>query len=88
MRAVEDDLDDLENCANAKMDLEALERLMEPEYEEVFSKVHPEASRREEAAIFSCSLIHSREKGPFRGKQKALVGVSWREGGLARKLSK
>ena len=62
MGEVEDDLDDLENCANPKVDLEALERLMEPEDEEVFSKVHPEVSRREEAAIFSCSLTQQRKR--------------------------
>ena len=62
MGAVEDDLDYLENCASAKVDLEALERLMEPEDEEVFSKVHPEVSRRKEAAIFSCSLTQQTKR--------------------------
>ena len=40
------DLDYLENCASAKVDLETLELMMEPEDEKVSSKVHPAVSRR------------------------------------------
>ena len=34
--------DYLEKCADTQVDIEALERLMEPEDEEVSFKVHPE----------------------------------------------
>ena len=50
------------------------------------SKVHPEV-RDEKRQQYLPALRHTREKGPFRGKQKALVGAPRREGSLARKLA-
>ena len=58
------------------MDMEALERLMEAE------------ELDEKRQQYFPALGHRREKGPFRGKQKALVGAPRREGSFARKLAK
>ena len=80
MGAVENDL---ENCVLTKVDIEALERLMEPENEEVSLRYILKSTRRKDAVIFC-----SREKGPFRGKQKTMVGESGKEGNKAITLAK
>ena len=49
------------------------------------SEVHLEVRHKKRQQYFPV-LRDKREKGPFRGKQKALVGAPRREGGLARKL--
>ena len=82
MGAVEDYL---ERCADTKVDIEALERLMEPENEEVSLRGILKYSTRGGSHIFQ--LCDTNEKS-FRGKQKALVGALRREGSPARKLAK
>ena len=80
MGAVEDYL---ERCADTRVDIEALVRLMEPEDDEVCLRYILKYSTRGGSNIFQLF-----DAGPFRGKQKALVGASRREGNPARKLAK
>ena len=71
--------------ADVKVDMEALERLMEPEEVEVCLTYILKFVRRRGSNIFQ--LFDTEEKkGPFRGKQEALVGAPRREGSLTRKL--
>ena len=74
--------DYLEQCADIKVDIEALERLIEPEDEEVCPRYILKYSTRGGSNIFE--LFDTSEKqGPSRGKQKALVGAPRREGSHA-----
>ena len=82
MEAVEDYL---EKCATTEVDVEALERLMEPENEEVSPRYILKYSTRGGSHIFQ--LCDSREKGPLRGKQKTVVGGSGKERCTAKKLA-
>ena len=72
MEAVEDYL---ENCANMKVDVEVLERLVEPENREIFLRYILKYSTRGRQQYFP-ALRHIRETGPLRGKQKKMVGES------------
>ena len=65
--------DYLENCANIKVDTEALERLMEPENRKISLRYILKYSTRGGSNIF-----HIKETGPLRGKQKKMVGESGR----------
>ena len=65
--------DYLERCAKIRVDIEALERLMESEEAEVCLRYIFEV-RDEKSHPYFRALRHMREKGPFRGKQKRLVG--------------
>ena len=65
--------DYLERCAKIRVDIEALERLMESEEAEVCLRYIFEV-RDEKIHPYFRALRHTREKGPFRGKQKRLVG--------------
>ena len=78
--------DYLERCAHTEVDFEVLERLTEPEDEEVCLRYILKYSTRGGSNI--PALRYSRDRGPFRGKQKALVGASRRESSPARKLAK
>ena len=69
-----------------KVDIEALERLIEPEDEEVCLRYILKYSTRG-GNIFQL-FDTMKKKGPLRGKQQALVGASRREDSLARKLAK
>ena len=68
-----------EKRLNTIVDIEALERLMEPENEEVSLRYILKYSTRGGSNIFQL-LGHKIEKGPFRGKQKA-CGWSTKERG-------
>ena len=71
----------------SKVDIEALERLIEPEDEEVCLRCILKYSTRGGSNIIQ--LFGTEEKtGPFRGQQKALVRASRRKGSRARKLAK
>ena len=59
---------------------------MEPEEVEVCPRYILKYATRRGSNIFQ--LFDTREKGPFCGKQEALVGAPRREGSLARKLAK
>ena len=63
--------------ADIKVDTEALERLIEPEDEEVCLKYILKYSTRGSTNIFQ--LFDTSEKEDLRGKQKALVGAPRRE---------
>ena len=65
--------DYLLNCANMKVDIEASERLMEPENREISLRYILKYSRG--------------AKGTLRGKQKTMVGESGEEGSTARRLA-
>ena len=72
---------------DTKVDIEALERMTEPEDEEVCLRYILKYSTGGGSNI--SQLFDTKEKKrPFRGKQKALVGASRREGSPARKLAK
>ena len=75
--------DYLEKCADTQVDIEALECLMEPEDEEVSFKVHLEVRDEKRQQYFPdiFQLFDTAEKKDrFVAKQKALVGVSRKEG--------
>ena len=69
-----------------KMDIEVLERLIEPEDEEVSLRYILKYSTTG-SNIFQL-FDTAKKKGPLRGKQKALVRASRKEGSRARKLAK
>ena len=83
MEAAENYLDD---CVQTKVDIEALERLMEPENEEVSLRYILKYSTREGSNIFQL-FDTAAKKGPLRGKHKTMVGKSGKEGSTARKLA-
>ena len=76
----------LERCIDIRVEIATLEREKEPEEGRDLSEVHPKARDKKRQQYFR-ALRHNREKGRFRGKQKALVGVPRRKGGFARKLA-
>ena len=75
----------VEKCVNTRVDIEALERLMEPENEEVSLRYILKYSTREGSDIFQ--IFDTADKGPLRGKQRTMVGELGKEGNKARKLA-
>ena len=75
-------------CANPKVNIEAVERLVEPEDEAVSFWYILKYSTRGGSNIFQLFDRSEKKDQPFRGKQKALVGVSRKEGSPPRKLAK
>ena len=70
-RVMEGATDYLENCANMEVDTEALERLMEPENRKISLRYILKFSTKG-----GSNILHIRETGPLRGKQKKMVGES------------
>ena len=66
--------DYLARCADIRVDIEAFGALDGARRSRGLSEVHLEV-RDEKRQQYFPALRHKREKGPFRGKQKALVGA-------------
>ena len=73
----------MEKCIHIKVEIPALELLMEPEETEVILRYILKHARRRGSGIFEIFDTKQR-KDHFCGKQEALVGVPRRQGRLAR----
>ena len=79
--------DYVERCAGTKVDIEALERLMEPEEVEVCLRYVLKYATRRGSNIFQ--LFDTKEKKDhFVASRRLWLGAPRREGSLARKLAK
>ena len=77
----------LDKFHDTKVELEALELLMDPEDSEVLSEVCPDACKNERQQD-SRDCQYKRENSPLSGKHKPLVGVPRKEGRAAREVAK
>ena len=79
--------DYLEKCISIKVEIAALELLMQPEEAEVCLRYFLKLAKRRGSGMFV--IFDTKEKkGLFCGKQEALVGAPRREGSLARMRAK
>ena len=79
--------DYLEKCVSTKVDIEALERLMEPENEQISLRYILKYSKRGGSNNFQL-LDTAEKKDHFVASRKKMVGESGEEGKKARQLAK